>query len=119
MMEPGRSPQAHIAHLSDMHFGAADDRQLSEIAEVLRREKIDHVLVTGDLTQSGKKSEFEAARSWFDSLNLSATAIPGNHDTPVVNLISRFFQPWNRFEAILGHEEEPVVEEEAFVFAGL
>jgi 3',5'-cyclic AMP phosphodiesterase CpdA len=108
-----------IAHLSDMHFGAADAEQLARLQEGLAEDAVDHILVTGDLTQSGRKVEFEAARAWFDKVGLPATAIPGNHDTPVINLIRRFFTPWSRFEDILGHKEEPVVAADDFVFAGL
>jgi 3',5'-cyclic AMP phosphodiesterase CpdA len=108
-----------IAHLSDLHFGRTDELQLTTLGAHLRAHDIDHVIVTGDLTQSGRKQEFSAARQWFADLQLPSIAVPGNHDTPVRNIVSRFIDPWGRYQQYSGFEEEPVVHEDRFVFAGL
>lgn len=108
-----------IAHLSDLHFGATDPEALDALAGVLVSDGIESVIVTGDLTQAGRKDEFEAAADWFDELSLPAIAIPGNHDTPVFNLFRRFFEPWSRFSEYTGFDEEPIEDHDGYIFAGL
>ena len=107
-----------IAHLSDLHFGRTDPEQLDTLARLLAEDGTEHVIVTGDLTQEGRKREFEAAAAWFEALPMRVTAIPGNHDAPVRNLYRRFKSPWERYERLTGCEAEPVVRGEGYVFAG-
>ena len=107
-----------IAHLSDLHFGRTDPEQVSRLTDWLEAGDIDHVIVTGDLTQEGRKREFEAAAAWMAGLAVPVIAIPGNHDAPVRNLYRRFKSPWERYERITGCEAEPVVAADGFVFAG-
>ncbi|NNU16207.1 metallophosphoesterase [Parvularcula sp. ZS-1/3] len=108
-----------IAHLSDLHFGAADPAQIEGLEATLHEAEVSHVVVTGDLTQSGFAKEFREAAEWFERLPMPVAAIPGNHDVPVYNLIRRFFAPWSSFEGIIGRERETLESHEGFVFAGL
>lgn len=62
----------------------------SEIFEALIRDVnelgVDHILVTGDVTNLALDAEFRFARSLFETLNLGpdqVTVIPGNHDAYV------------------------------------
>ena len=107
-----------ISHLSDLHFGRTDQAQLDAIAKALKDDRTDHVIVTGDLTQEGRKREFEAAGTWLRALPMRVTAIPGNHDAPVRNLYRRFRSPWERYERYTGLEAEPIEVGEGYVFAG-
>jgi len=87
-----------LGHISDLHladraryprhgFTARDcDRHSPRIARkllaALRDEKVDHLLVTGDLTLSGEPTEFARAAEllapWAREGKL--TVLPGNHD---------------------------------------
>ena len=107
-----------IAHLSDLHFGRTDPAQLDALARMLARDGTEHVIVTGDLTQEGRKREFEAAGRWLRALPMRVTAIPGNHDAPVRNLYRRFKEPWERYERFTGLEAEPIEVHDGYVFAG-
>ena len=107
-----------IAHLSDLHFGRTDPAQLDALAGVLADDGTEHVIVTGDLTQEGRKREFEAAGRWLRALPMRVTAIPGNHDAPVRNLYRRFSEPWERYERYTGLEAEPVEVHDGYLFAG-
>ncbi|WP_031551795.1 metallophosphoesterase family protein [Parvularcula oceani] len=109
---------ARIAHLSDLHFGRTDQSQLDALASALERDRTDHIIVTGDLTQEGRKREFEAAAAWFETLPMRVTAIPGNHDAPVRNLYRRFKSPWERYERYTGLDAEPIVPGKGYIFAG-
>ena len=85
-----------LAHLTDIHV--ADERDYDEgwkprvrkhSQELLERLLVDlasfrpdHVVVTGDLTQTALRSEFERARAHLDAHlpGVRITALPGNHD---------------------------------------
>jgi 3',5'-cyclic AMP phosphodiesterase CpdA len=100
-----------IAHFSDLHLLALDgvpaarflNKRLTgwvnlrlkrgsihrssyvrAIAREIARRDVDHVIVTGDLTNLALESEFELARDLFErDLGLDAsrlTVVPGNHD---------------------------------------
>lgn len=108
-----------FAHLSDLHFGRIDAPVLAALKDYFNRAHVDEVIVTGDLTQSGRRREFAEAALFFDMLKQRATIIPGNHDAPVYNLWQRFVTPWKRFRDSLHRDPEPVTLAKNFVFVGL
>ena len=88
-------------HLSDIHFGQEkgsevyihDDVKKCLIQDVTNLkvaagiERMDGVIVTGDVAFSGKKSEYDSAAQWLDRLTLvigcektDVIVVPGNHD---------------------------------------
>ena len=88
-------------HVSDIHFGQErgsdlyvhDDVKECLIADVARFRteagiaKMDGVIVTGDIAFSGKKSQYDLAAQWLDSLaeaigceKTDVIVVPGNHD---------------------------------------
>jgi 3',5'-cyclic AMP phosphodiesterase CpdA len=86
-----------LLHLSDIHFGREDREALEAVADFARKIKPDAVIVAGDITQKGRRTEFAAARAWFDSLGLRVIAAPGNHDTPIIHLAARAVRPFRRY----------------------
>lgn len=87
-----------LLHLSDIHFGAEDRDALAAVEQFCSHAKPDAIIIAGDITQSGKRAEFEAARAWFDSLSRPVISAPGNHDTPVYHLPARMVAPFDRYE---------------------
>lgn len=58
----------------------------------------DLVVLTGDVTQRARTSEFLAARAFLDGLApLPVLALPGNHDLPLFDLFVRLRAPYGRF----------------------
>lgn len=98
---------ARILHMADLHFGTESDA-LAE-ALIARCAELDpHVVVAaGDLTQFGRRREFEKARAFFERLDAPVVASPGNHDTPYANLFSRLVTPWGRFAKRMGQSVVP------------
>ncbi len=92
----GRKP-VRLLHLSDIHFGAEDAEALAAVDKFVAQIKPDAVIVAGDITQMGKRREFEAARAWFDRLGVPVIAAPGNHDTPIFHLPARMMAPFGRY----------------------
>ena len=87
-----------LIHISDVHFGREDRAALEQVADFTGRVKPDAVILAGDITQKGRRSEFEAAREWLLSLNVPVIAAPGNHDTPLIDMTARVLRPFARYE---------------------
>ncbi len=100
---------AMIAHISDLHFGAASETALGALIGDLNDRRPGIVVVTGDLTQSGRRCEFEAASDFLAAITADILVIPGNHDVPVVNLWQRFMSPYGRFQRYINVESDPVL----------
>lgn len=96
-----------LFHVSDLHFGCADEEALAWFAEAVRVERPDAVAVTGDLTMRARSAEFAAATHWLESLNVPLMIEPGNHDLPW-NPISRLLRPYRRFRRLERHLERPI-----------
>lgn len=96
-MEAGNRSRLTLLHLSGLKFagGAASERQADALVQDLGREvslsarehRPEALIVSGDLTQAGKPSEFAVARRFLaglaSSLSIPRSAIvvvPGNHD---------------------------------------
>lgn len=89
-----------IVHLSDIHCGETPSRKLEPAAAAINAICADCIVVTGDVTHSGRSREFAVARDFFASLNAPIVGAPGNHDAPVFNPLLRALSPFSRFEAL-------------------
>ena len=72
-----------IVHLSDLHFGAQHPGAADVLLESVHSLAPTLTLITGDLTQRARNSQFIAARAFFDALPGDWLAVPGNHDMPL------------------------------------
>ncbi|MFI6997563.1 metallophosphoesterase [Nocardia sp. NPDC050175] len=76
-------PMILVAQVSDTHFdlGARNAERVERVMTFLAglRRKPDAILVTGDVTNSGKAEQYAEARLAFD-IDIPVYAIPGNHD---------------------------------------
>ena len=86
-----------LIQLADIHFGREDPVAIEAASKLIPELGADGVVVCGDLTQSGKASEFRAAADWLKSLAQPFFTVPGNHDTPLLNLVSRVMAPFARY----------------------
>lgn len=91
-----------LAHLSDIHFGGENPEAVAAAADMLRGERFDLVVVSGDLTRYGEAWEFEQAKAWLDGLPEQRLVTPGNHDAPYLAWAERIFAPFRRFERWIG-----------------
>ncbi|MGF1543487.1 MAG: metallophosphoesterase family protein [Parvularculaceae bacterium] len=108
-----------VAHISDLHFGRVDPVALAALSAALRRLTPDLTIVTGDLTQAGRRAEFLDASTFLKSVDGGVLAVPGNHDTPVFNVGARFLDPWGRFRRLIGRENMSVAELDGLTVIGL
>lgn len=95
-----------FAHVSDLHFGQHDPAVADALAADLRAQQPDVVVVSGDLTQRARDTEFRDALAWLDALGLRWLAVPGNHDLPLLDLLRRFLAPLARWHRHLGPDDD-------------
>ncbi len=71
-----------IAHISDLHLGRdrRTDAATGRLVEALLEAEVGVVLVTGDVTHRGRRSELAAFERTFAPLRGRAVVVPGNHD---------------------------------------
>lgn len=87
-----------IAHISDPHFGTEQPPVVAALQEALRSLAPDLLVVSGDISQRARRRQFAAARGWLDRLELPWLAIPGNHDIPLFDLVTRFCKPYRLYD---------------------
>ena len=91
-----------LLHLTDIHFGCQNLEAVAAAQDFAEASRFDAVVVTGDVTQSGRRREFQAAADWLAALPGPRICTPGNHDTPYFGMLDRLFQPFARYRAFLG-----------------
>lgn len=97
-----------IIQIADIHFGTENPRALAAFEAALSEIETDALAVCGDLTQRGKRSEFQAARDWLDSFDIPKLVVAGNHDTPLLNLYERVVSPFERHDSYFDDLADPV-----------
>lgn len=106
-----------LLHLSDTHFGTELPAVMSALWSAVSEITPDIVLLSGDITQRARRSQFERARHFIDSLQVERfLAIPGNHDIPLYNLYARFLSPYRNYEAFFGTRERSLVTDTLVIF---
>ena len=88
-----------LVHLTDLHFGCEDKDALHAAAKYVAEHKPDAVIVTGDISKDGLKTELEAACEWMRALAAPVMLTPGNHDVPYYEMIGRLLYPWDRYHS--------------------
>jgi 3',5'-cyclic AMP phosphodiesterase CpdA len=102
---------ARIAHLSDLHFGAHDDRIVAAVERELVSAQPDLVVLSGDFTQRAKTEQFQEACRFLGRLRDAGhelLAVPGNHDVPLYDVFRRFLSPLARYKKYIDDTLCPV-----------
>ncbi|PKO34103.1 MAG: DNA repair exonuclease [Betaproteobacteria bacterium HGW-Betaproteobacteria-7] len=98
-----------IAHISDTHFGTEEPLVCVALRAALLRASPDLVVFTGDITQRARAAQFRAARAFVDSLApLPVLIVPGNHDIPLFDLLTRLVAPYRNFHRHIGPDLAPL-----------
>ena len=95
-----------VAHLSDLHFGRHDPAIVEALLESLNRLRPDLVVISGDLTQRARSSQFFAAKRFLDQINSPKLVVPGNHDIPLYNLFARIVAPFSNYRRYISVDEK-------------
>jgi 3',5'-cyclic-AMP phosphodiesterase len=77
-----------IAHISDLHFSTffknSNLQSIKHLLKYIIHSKVDHIVITGDLTDNADPKDFEIIRKLFKSFNILSSdrlsLVIGNHD---------------------------------------
>ncbi|MCB9585342.1 MAG: metallophosphoesterase [Polyangiaceae bacterium] len=112
------SQNFEVAHVSDLHFGRTEPLRVRALAEALVHSPPDLLVVTGDLTQRARRSQFRQARRFLDDIPCPKLVVPGNHDiAPFFRPLARLFYPRRRYQRFLGDIE--LVQRDGLIAIGI
>lgn len=97
-----------LLQISDTHFGTEQPEVVEALVALASRQRPDVVVLSGDITQRARPSQFRAAKAFVDRLGAPVLAIPGNHDIALFDLWARLTRPYARYAAVFGAQLEPV-----------
>ena len=104
---------ARLVHLSDLHFGAHDERLVEAVGRSIDELKPDLVVISGDFTQRARTEQFKEACSFLERLQHAGhevLGVPGNHDVPLYDVLRRFLSPLTRYRRFIDENLCPFVE---------
>ena len=102
-----------IIHLSDLHFGAHDERLVEAVEKEVDQLKPDLVVISGDFTQRARTEQFREACRFLERLRESGhevLGVPGNHDVPLYDVLRRFLSPLARYRRFVDDNLCPFIE---------
>lgn len=108
-----------LVHLSDLHFGRIDPGLVPALRSAVVDVQPDLVAISGDFTQRARRSQFVAARAFIDSLNVRTLVVPGNHDIPVYDALSRLAAPLEYYRRYISNDLEPEYIDEELIVLGV
>jgi 3',5'-cyclic AMP phosphodiesterase CpdA len=108
-----------IVHVSDVHFGRIDPSTVTPLLSTIAATRPDLTVVSGDLTQRARNTQFRAAKAFLDALPTPVLVVPGNHDVPLWNVAARFLTPLARYKRHITTELTPVYRDDEMVVAGV
>jgi 3',5'-cyclic AMP phosphodiesterase CpdA len=113
---------ARIAHLSDIHFGAHDEKIVSATEAWLQQHQPDLIIISGDFTQRARIDQFRAASAYLNRLRAAGfrvLTVPGNHDVPLYDVVRRFAAPLARYKRYIDSDLCPWFENDEVAVLGL
>ena len=102
-----------IVHLSDLHFGAHDERLVEAVEEEVDKLKPDLVVISGDFTQRARTEQFREACNFLEGMRdrgHEVLGVPGNHDVPLYDVLRRFLSPLARYRRFIDETLCPFIE---------
>eukprot|EP01022_Parablepharisma_sp_SALTPOND_P025613 TRINITY_DN6009_c0_g1_i1.p2 TRINITY_DN6009_c0_g1~~TRINITY_DN6009_c0_g1_i1.p2 ORF type:complete len:289 (+),score=65.28 TRINITY_DN6009_c0_g1_i1:276-1142(+) len=118
---PGRPDEETclLAHISDLHFGKVKPAMALALVRSLRELCPDLVVVSGDLTQRARVSQFRAGQRFLELIDRPYLVVPGNHDLPVHRPVSRFRRPLDAYQRHISPNTAPRYENDRLAGLGL
>lgn len=99
-----------VLQVSDPHFGTERPHVVDALERLAASLSPDVLLLSGDITQRAKQSEFAAARAFVDRVAAPhVLSIPGNHDIPLFNVLARLVSPYGHYLEAFPGELDPIL----------
>ncbi|HEV2867348.1 MAG TPA: metallophosphoesterase [Allosphingosinicella sp.] len=113
---------AIVAQLSDLHFGAHDEKVVAATEAWLQMHRPDLVILSGDFTQRARVAQFRMASAYLNRLRAAGfnlIAVPGNHDVPLYDVARRFAAPLARYKRYISNDLCPWFENDRLAVLGI
>jgi 3',5'-cyclic AMP phosphodiesterase CpdA len=107
-----------VVQISDLHFGNNDPSLLQPLREAIWRIQPNLLIICGDLAEHASSQEFQQARDFLESLPKPQIVVPGNHDLPFYNLVSRGTIGLSRYRRFVTTDTHPRWEDDEMVVIG-
>src|SRR5882757_1052378 len=104
---------ARLVHLSDLHFGAHDQRLVEAVEHSVQALKPDLIVISGDFTQRARTEQFKEACRFLERLREcghEVLGVPGNHDVPLYDVLRRFMSPLTSYRRFIDDTLCPFIE---------
>lgn len=108
-----------LLHISDPHFGTERPAVLAALLRLAEHCAPRLIVLSGDITQRARRSQFAAAHRFVEQLPAPVLAIPGNHDIPLFDLWHRWRAPYAHYCEAFGPGLEPEWESAEWLVLGL
>jgi 3',5'-cyclic AMP phosphodiesterase CpdA len=122
---PAAKGKLRLLHVSDLHFGTPSvPEQVEALEEIIAREPLDAIVVSGDISQRTRTREFTRGRHFIAYAEQFAPVmiVPGNHDvawwTDPMGLGSHEAM-YTRYRRFIRGELEPVMRLPGVTLVGL
>ncbi|TZF88150.1 metallophosphoesterase family protein [Cognatilysobacter lacus] len=108
-----------VVQISDLHFGRVDPELLAPLREAIETLQPDVLVVSGDLTQRARESQFSDAAEYLQTLPVPQIVVPGNHDVPYYDVVRRFLSPLDRFHRYITDDAFPTYIDDEIAVVGV
>ncbi|HEX8936982.1 MAG TPA: metallophosphoesterase [Sphingomicrobium sp.] len=111
-----------VIHLSDLHFGAHDERLVEAVNTKVDELKPELVVISGDFTQRARTEQFRQACEFLEGLrerDHEVLGVPGNHDVPLYDVLRRFMSPLARYRRFIDDSLCPFIELRGIAVLGI
>jgi 3',5'-cyclic AMP phosphodiesterase CpdA len=110
-----------IMQISDLHFGRPFIPHVAEILlETCAHLKPPVIVISGDLTQRAKRTEFIKAQAFLQQLpNVPMIIVAGNHDVPLYRIWERLISPLGYYQNYIDSKLNNVLRLNDAVIIGL
>lgn len=96
-----------LLQISDTHFGTVQPLVMEALEALVRDQRPDVLVLSGDITQRATAAQFRQAKAFCERLAIpQMLALPGNHDISLFNPWQRLFTPYARYLQVFGPEVE-------------
>ena len=108
-----------LVHLSDLHFGRTDPKLIAPLRTAVEEIAPHLTVISGDLTQRARSSQFKEAREFIDSLPGEKLIVPGNHDVPLWNVFARILTPLGKYKKYITTDLGPMYVDDEIAVLGI
>lgn len=109
-----------LLQVSDPHFGTERPEVLEALVALAQSQRPDVLVLSGDITQRARRAQFNAAVRLCGRLGIATRLVlPGNHDIPLFDVVTRVFRPYRLFDEYFGGDLAPVIDLEDLLVIGV